>query len=57
LPGREIDKLGEGASHEELLDAYPNLTENDIHAALLYAAEYLGNETFIYLKTGTYDWG
>ena len=48
-----IRKLGEGASIEDLLDAYPNLVENDIHAALLYAAEYLGNETLIYLKTGT----
>jgi uncharacterized protein (DUF433 family) len=48
-----IRKLGEGASFNDLLDAYPNLVEKDIHAALLYAAEYLGNETFIYLKTGT----
>jgi uncharacterized protein (DUF433 family) len=48
-----IRKLGEGATIEDLLDAYPNLAENDIHAALLYAAEYLGNETLIYLKTGT----
>ena len=48
-----IRKLGEGASLEDLLDAYPNLVEKDIHAALLYAAEYLGNETFIYLETGT----
>ena len=48
-----IRKLGEGVSFEDLLNAYPNLAENDIHAALLYAAEYLGNETLIYLKTGT----
>ena len=48
-----IRKLGEGASLEDLLDAYPNLVEKDIHAALLYAAECLGNETFIYLETGT----
>jgi uncharacterized protein (DUF433 family) len=48
-----IRKLGEGASFEDLLDAYPNITETDIHAALLYAAEYLANETLIYLKTGT----
>ena len=34
-----IRKLGEGASTEDLLDAYPNLVENDIHAALLYAGE------------------
>jgi uncharacterized protein (DUF433 family) len=48
-----IRKLGEGASFGDILDAYPNLTEKDIHAALLYAAEYLGNETLIYLKTGS----
>ena len=48
-----IRKLGEGASLNDLLDAYPKLVEKDIHAALLYAAEYLGNETFIYLRTGT----
>ena len=48
-----IRKLGEGAALEDLLDAYPNLVEKDIHAALLYTAEYLRNETFIYLETGT----
>ena len=48
-----IRKLGEGASLQDLLDAYPNLVEKDIHAALLYAAEYLRSETFIYLETGT----
>jgi uncharacterized protein (DUF433 family) len=48
-----IRKLGEGAVFEDLLDAYPNLQKEDIQAALLYAAEHLGNETLIYLKTGT----
>ncbi len=48
-----IRKLGEGAAFEDLLDAYPNLKKDDIQAALLYAAEYIGNEMFIYLKTGT----
>ncbi len=46
-----IRKLGEGAAFEDLLDAYPNLKKDDIQAALLYAAEYIGNEMFIYLKT------
>jgi uncharacterized protein (DUF433 family) len=41
-----IRKLGEGASIEDILDAYPKLSENDVHAALLYAAEYMGNEYF-----------
>ena len=48
-----IRKLGEGAVFEDLLDAYPNLKKEDIQAALLYAAEHLGNETLISLKTGT----
>ena len=48
-----IRKLGEGASFEDLLDAYPNLKKEDIQAALLYVAEYIGNETLINLKTGT----
>ena len=48
-----IRKLGEGAVLEDLLDAYPNLKKEDIQAALLYAAEHLRNETFIYLETGT----
>lgn len=48
-----IRKLGEGSVLEDLLDAYPNLEKDDIQAALLYAADRMGNETVIYLKTGT----
>ena len=33
-----IRKLGEGASFEDLIDGYPNLTRDDIRAALLFAA-------------------
>jgi len=33
-----LRKLGEGASEEDLLDAYPRLTREDIRAALAYAA-------------------
>ena len=47
-----IRKLGEGAVLEDLLDAYPNLKKDDIQAALLYAAEHMGNEKLIYLRTG-----
>ncbi len=35
-----IGKLGEAAALEDLLDAYPNLEKDDIHAALLYAANH-----------------
>jgi len=33
-----VRKLGEGATIEDLLDGYPNLSEEAIHAALIYAA-------------------
>jgi len=32
-----VRKLGEGASIDELLDAYPSLKTEDIQAALIYA--------------------
>ena len=48
-----IRKLGEGASLQDLLDAYPNLVEKDIHAALALCCGILRSETFIYLETGT----
>ena len=48
-----VRKLGEGASVDDILDAYPNLNKEDINAALLFAAEHLGHEKLIYLKTGS----
>jgi len=36
-----LRKLGEGASEQDLLDAYPYLKGKDIRAAMLYAAETL----------------
>ncbi|MEA1900285.1 MAG: DUF433 domain-containing protein [Thermodesulfobacteriota bacterium] len=48
-----VRKLGEGATIEELLDGYTNLTLEAIRAALIYAADTIENEKFIYLKTGT----
>jgi uncharacterized protein (DUF433 family) len=48
-----IRKLGEGATIDDLLDAYPNLKRADINAALLFAAEHIRNEKLIYLKTGS----
>jgi len=44
-----IQKLSEGASHSQLLEAYPSLTPNDILAALAYASEVISNETIIAL--------
>ena len=48
-----VRKLGEGASFGDILDGYPNLTREDIQAALIYAAENLTNEVYIELKTRT----
>jgi uncharacterized protein (DUF433 family) len=50
-----VRKLGEGASFEDLLDGYPNLSKDAIQAALIYAADMIHNETTIFLKTGTAD--
>ncbi|MBW1691788.1 MAG: DUF433 domain-containing protein [Deltaproteobacteria bacterium] len=47
-----VRKLGEGASIEDLLDGYPNLKKEDIQAALLYAADTLGNELVVELRAG-----
>jgi uncharacterized protein (DUF433 family) len=42
-----IQRLSEGASHEQLLEAYPSLTVENILAALAYASEVISNETVI----------
>jgi uncharacterized protein (DUF433 family) len=45
-----LRKLGEGASEEGLLDAYPRLSREDIRAALAYAADTIGHEETIFLS-------
>jgi uncharacterized protein (DUF433 family) len=42
-----LRKLGEGATNEELLDAYPNLQREDIRAAMTYAAAALAHEEIL----------
>jgi uncharacterized protein (DUF433 family) len=37
-----LRKLSEGSSESDLLEAYPGLTREDIHAAMRYAADTLG---------------
>jgi uncharacterized protein (DUF433 family) len=37
-----VDNLAEGISEAELLAAYPQLQQEDIRAALAYAAEMIG---------------
>ena len=34
-----VDNLASGASEDEILEAYPSLTKEDIRAALAFAAE------------------
>ncbi len=44
-----LRKLGDGAAEEDLLDAYPRLTREDIRAAMAYAADTLAHEETILL--------
>ncbi len=46
-----LRKISEGASEEELLDAYPRLTVRDIKAAIRYAAETLAHEEVVVLTS------
>ncbi len=45
-----LRKLSEGARMASLLDAYPNLTREDIQAAIGYAADTLAHEETIILE-------
>ena len=42
-----LRKLAEGATMEDLLDAYPRLTAEDIRAALAYAADSVAQEVIL----------
>lgn len=46
-----LRKLAEGATIEELLDAYPRLTAEDVRAALAYAADTIAHETLLALTS------
>ncbi len=39
-----LRKLSEGATEEDLLDAYPRLSKADIQAVLAYAADVMAHE-------------
>lgn len=43
-----VDNLAAGLSQEEILEAYPSLTSEDIRAALAYAAE-MSRERYVKL--------
>ncbi len=42
-----LRKMSEGMSIEELLEAYPSLTKEDILAALSYSADVISEEAII----------
>ena len=42
-----VRDLASGWTEEELIDAHPHLTRDDIRAALVYAAERLADERFL----------
>ncbi len=46
-----LRKLAEGATIEDLLDAYPRLTAEDIRAALAYAADTIAHEAILTLDS------
>ena len=47
-----LRKLAEGGREEDLLDAYPRLTREDIRAAIAYAADIVANEETLPAATG-----
>jgi uncharacterized protein (DUF433 family) len=42
-----LRKLGTGHSFADLLDSYPHITEDDLRAALAFAADYMQHETVL----------
>jgi len=42
-----LRKLGAGRTFADLLEAYPHLTEDDLRAALAFAADHMQHETII----------
>lgn len=44
-----LRKMSEGATHADLLDAYPRLTREDLHAAMRFAADTLAHEEVVFI--------
>ena len=44
-----LRKLSDGATETDLLEAYPNLTREDIQAAMRYAADTLAHEEVVFV--------
>ncbi len=45
-----LRKLSEGASEEDLLDAYPRITREDLRAAMGFAAVTLANDDTVFVS-------
>ena len=50
-----LRKMSEGATEADLLEAYPHLTRDDIHAAMRYAADSLAHEQVVFIGKGDQD--
>ncbi len=48
-----LRKLDEGMTVDDLLDAYPRLTREDVQAAMHFAADTLAHEEVVFQPTGT----
>ncbi|HVT80615.1 MAG TPA: DUF433 domain-containing protein [Phycisphaerae bacterium] len=44
-----VERLGAGWTEAELMESYPDLTRDEIHAALTFAAKSLSSEMTVYL--------
>jgi uncharacterized protein (DUF433 family) len=42
-----LRKLGAGRSFADLLEAYPQLTDDDLRSALAFAADYMQHESIV----------
>lgn len=50
-----LRKLSEGASEADLLDGYPQITRDDIHAAMRYAADTIAHEEVVFIGKDSAD--
>ena len=50
-----LRKLSEGSTEADLLDAYPRLTREDIHAAMRYAADTIAHEEVVFIGKDSVD--
>lgn len=44
-----LRKMSEGATEADLIEAYPRLTREDLHAAMRFAADTLAHEEIVFI--------